>query len=52
MALACVLSLMLPAAALGQKTTSPEANVQNADTYNDRELVKEKKGDLNGARHL
>jgi tetratricopeptide (TPR) repeat protein len=49
MALACVLSLMLPAAALWQKTTNPEANVQQSITYNDRGLAKQKKGDFEGA---
>jgi len=49
MALACVLSLMLPAAALGQKTTNPEANVQQSLIYNDRGLAEQKKGDFAGA---
>jgi Flp pilus assembly protein TadD len=42
--------LMLAVAAFGQQTaTIPEANIQNAVTYTDLGLAKEKKGDLNGA---
>jgi tetratricopeptide (TPR) repeat protein len=44
---------MLPVAAFGQQTAKdsfiPEANVQNAGTYYDRGIAKQKKGDLNGA---
>ena len=50
MVLECIFILMLRFAAFGQQTaTIPEANVQNAVTYTDRGLAKEKKGDLNGA---
>ena len=50
MVLACILTLMLPVAAFGQQTaTIPEANIQNAGTYNDRGIAKRKKGDLDGA---
>ena len=47
--LACIVVLMLTVAAFGQQTANPETNVQNAITYNDLGLAKEKKGDLNGA---
>jgi Flp pilus assembly protein TadD len=49
MRLACILALTLTVAAFGQQTANQEANAQNAITYNDRGLAKEKKGDLNGA---
>jgi tetratricopeptide (TPR) repeat protein len=51
MVLACLV-VLIPAA-FGQQTAkslfNPEANVQNAVTYSDRGLAKEKKGDLDGA---
>jgi tetratricopeptide (TPR) repeat protein len=41
---------MVTVAAYGQQTaTIPEANIQNAVTYTDLGLAREKKGDLNGA---
>jgi tetratricopeptide (TPR) repeat protein len=53
MVLACILILMPSVAAFGQQTAkgqfNSEANVQNAITYNDLGLAKEKKGDLDGA---
>jgi len=36
MRLACILILMPTVAAFGQQTANPEANMQNAITYNDR----------------
>jgi hypothetical protein len=47
--LACIVVLMPTVVAFGQQTANPETNVQNAITYNDLGLAKEKKGDLNGA---
>jgi tetratricopeptide (TPR) repeat protein len=47
--LACIVVLMPTVAAFGQQIANPETNVQNAATYNDRGLAREKKGDLNGA---
>ena len=47
--LACIVVLMPTVAAFGQQTANQEANAQNAATYNDRGLAKEKKGDLDGA---
>ncbi|MBV8280435.1 MAG: tetratricopeptide repeat protein [Candidatus Eremiobacteraeota bacterium] len=51
--LACIVVLMPTVAAFGQQTGkgpfNPETNVQDAITYNDLKLAKEKKGDLNGA---
>ena len=53
MVLACILILMLPVVAFGKQAAkghfNPEANVQNAVTYDSRGLAKEKKGDLDGA---
>jgi hypothetical protein len=47
------LDLMLPVLAFGQQAAkglfNPEGNVQNAATYNDRGLAKQKKGDPDGA---
>jgi hypothetical protein len=41
---------MVTVAAFGQRTVSiPEANIQNAVTYVDRGLAKQKKNDLDGA---
>jgi hypothetical protein len=47
--LACIVVLMPTVAAFGQQTANQEANAQNAATYNDRGLAKERNGDLNGA---
>jgi tetratricopeptide (TPR) repeat protein len=48
--LACLSTLILPVATFGQQVaTIPEANVQNAVTYFDLGLAKQKKGDLDGA---
>jgi hypothetical protein len=48
--LACLSILILPVATFGQQVAAiPEANVQNAVTYFDRGLAKQKKGDLDGA---
>jgi len=47
--LACLLILMPTVATFGQQTANPEANVQNARTYHERGLARQKKGDLNGA---
>jgi len=49
MVVAWMLIMMLPMAAFGQQTANQEASAQNARTYNDRGLAKEKKGDLDGA---
>jgi tetratricopeptide (TPR) repeat protein len=53
MVLACILVLISQVAAFGQEAAkglfNPEANVQNAITYDSRGLAKEKKGDLDGA---
>jgi tetratricopeptide (TPR) repeat protein len=47
--LECIL-LLLPVGAFGKEAANiPEANVQNAVTYVDRGLAREKKGDLDGA---
>jgi hypothetical protein len=50
MVLACILVLISQIAAFGQEAAkglfNPEANVQNAITYDSRGLAKEKKGDL------
>jgi tetratricopeptide (TPR) repeat protein len=52
-ALLCILFLMVVVAAFGQQNAkdlfTPEANVQNAVTYVDRGVAKQKKGDLDGA---
>src|ERR1700722_17986115 len=49
MVLECIL-LLLPVGAFGKEAANiPEANVQNAVTYVDRGLAREKKGDLDGA---
>jgi hypothetical protein len=48
MVVACMLILMLPIAAFGQQSAKDPfnsiANVQNAATYNDRGLAKQKMG--------
>jgi hypothetical protein len=43
MRLACILISMLPVVACGQQTANQEANAQNAATYNDRGIVKQRR---------
>jgi tetratricopeptide (TPR) repeat protein len=47
--LVCIYTFMLPIVTFGRQTANSETNAQNAVTYVDRGLAKEKKGDLNGA---
>jgi hypothetical protein len=49
MLFAGIFFLMLPVAAFGQDQFNPEANAQNAATYFDWAVSKEKKGNLSGA---
>jgi hypothetical protein len=53
MVLECGLILMVTVGAFGQRTaTIQEANIQNAVTYVDLGLTKQKKNDLDGATWL
>ena len=48
--LACLSIMILPVATFGPQVAAiPEADVQNAITYFDRGLAKQRKGDLDGA---